>query len=151
MRLSILPAGTKIQPWDWWYYAEKVRKAQYDLDENITKPYFQLDNVRKGVFAAAEKLYGIKIVPEEDLPVYNPEVKVYRVLDADGSQLSLFLTDYLPRSTKRGGAWMSNFREQYVDATGKRHASYRHQCLQLRPAGGYRDNAYHRRGSDRVP
>ncbi len=116
---GILPAGTKIQPWDWWYYAEKVRKAQYDLDENVTKQYFQLDNVRKGVFAAAEKLYGVKIVPVEGLPVYNPEVKVYRVLDADGSQLSLFLTDYLPRSTKRGGAWMSNFREQYVDATGK--------------------------------
>ena len=82
---GILPAGTKIQPWDWWYYAEKVRKAQYDLDENVTKQYFQLDNVRKGVFAAAEKLYGVKIVPVEGLPVYNPEVKVYRVLDADGS------------------------------------------------------------------
>ncbi len=115
---GLLPAGTKIQPWDWWYYSEKVRKAQYDLDENVTKQYFQLENVRGGVFKAAEMLYGIHIEPVKGVPVYNPEVDVYKVTDSDGSLLGIFMTDYLPRSTKRGGAWMSNFREQYVDASG---------------------------------
>ena len=116
---GLLPAGSKIQPWDWWYYSEKVRKAQYDLDENVTKPYFQLENVRNGVFKAAEMLYGIHIEPVKGFPVYNPEVDVFKVTDSDGSLLGIFMTDYLPRSTKRGGAWMSNFREQYVDGTGK--------------------------------
>ena len=116
---ALLPAGSTIQPWDWWFYSEKVRKAQYDLDENITKQYFQLENVRNGVFKAAEMLYGIKIEPVKGLPVYNPEVETFKVFDADNSLLGIFLTDYLPRSTKRGGAWMNNFREQYVDASGK--------------------------------
>lgn len=115
---GILPAGSRIQPWDWWYYSEKVRKEQYALDEKVTKQYFQLDNVRNGVFKAAERLYGIHIEPVQGFPVYNEEVKVFKVTDADGSLLSWFMTDYLPRSTKRGGAWMSNFREQYVDAKG---------------------------------
>lgn len=116
---GVLPAGSKIQPWDWWYYAEKVRKAQYDLNEDETRQYFQLENVRKGVFEAAGMLYGIKLEPVKGLPVYNPEAEVFEVTDADGSKLGMFITDYLPRSTKRAGAWMSNFREQYVDATGK--------------------------------
>ena len=116
---GLLPAGSKIQPWDWWYYSEKVRKAQYDLDENVTRQYFQLENVRDGVFKTAEMLYGIHIEPVTGVPVYNPEVDVFKVSDADGSLLGIFMTDYLPRSTKRGGAWMSNFREQYVDAGGK--------------------------------
>lgn len=115
---GLLPEGTKIAPWDWWYYAEKVRKAQYDLNEDETKPYFLLDNVRKGIFEAANTLYGINIQKVEGYPVYNPEVDVYKVIDADGKYLGIFLTDYLPRSTKRGGAWMTNFREQYVDAHG---------------------------------
>lgn len=115
---GLLPEGTKIAPWDWWYYAEKVRKAQYDLNEDETKPYFLLDNVRKGIFEAANTLYGINIQKVEGYPVYNPEVDVYKVIDADGKYLGIFLTDYLPRSTKRGGAWMTNFREQYVDAQG---------------------------------
>ena len=118
IQAGLLPAGSRIEPWDWWYYAEKVRKAQYALDEDVTKQYFQLDNVRNGVFKAAERLYGIHIDPAPGLPVYNPEVKVFKVTDSDGSLLSWFMTDYLPRSTKRGGAWMSNFREQYVDAQG---------------------------------
>lgn len=115
---GLLPEGTKIAPWDWWYFAEKVRKAQYDLNEDETKPYFLLDNVRKGIFEAANTLYGINIQKVEGYPVYNPEVDVYKVIDADGKYLGIFLTDYLPRSTKRGGAWMTNFREQYVDAQG---------------------------------
>ena len=116
---GLLPAGTRIQPWDWWYYSEKVRKAQYDLNEDVTKPYFQLENVRNGVFKAAEMLYGIHIEPVKGVPVYNPEVDVFKVTDSDDSLLGIFMTDYLPRAVKRGGAWMSNFREQYVDASGK--------------------------------
>ncbi len=115
---GIVPAGSKIQPWDWWYYSEKVRKAQYDLNEDETKQYFRLDNVRQGVFEAAGMLYGIKLTPLHGLPVYNPEAEVFKVTDADGSELGTFITDYLPRSTKRAGAWMSNFREQYADADG---------------------------------
>ncbi len=116
---GILPAGSKIQPWDWWYYAEKVRKAQYDLNEDESRQYFQLENVRKGVFEAAGMLYGIKLEPVTGYPVYNPEAEVFEVKDADGTKLGMFITDYLPRSTKRAGAWMTNFREQYVDASGK--------------------------------
>lgn len=118
VRAGLLPAGSRIEPWDWWYYAEKVRKAHYALDEDVTKQYFQLENVRNGVFRAAERLYGIHIEPASGLPVYNPEVMTFKVTDSDGSLLSWFMTDYLPRSTKRGGAWMSNFREQHVDAQG---------------------------------
>ena len=114
-----LPAGSRIEPWDWWYYSEKVRKDKYDLDENLTKPYFKLDNVVKGVFLAANKLYGINLEELTDMPSYNPqEVKTYKVTDADGSLLAIFSTDYRPRSSKRGGAWMSNVRDQYVDAEG---------------------------------
>lgn len=115
---GFLPAGSKIEPWDWFYYAERVRKAKYDLDENLTKPYFKMENVRKGIFYAANLLYGINVEPIENAPVYNPEVDVFKVTDADGSLLGIFLTDYFPRSTKRGGAWMNNFRDQYIDKNG---------------------------------
>ncbi len=114
-----LPAGSKIEPWDWWYYAEKVRKAKYDLDESQTKPYFQIDSVRNGVFTNAHILYGVNFEPLTDVPVYNPEVKTYKVTAADGSLLGIFTTDYKPRSSKRGGAWMNNIRDQYFDADGK--------------------------------
>ena len=114
-----LPAGSKIEPWDWWYYAEKVRKQKYDLDEELTKPYFKLENVVKGIFIAANTLYGVNMEKLEDVPSYNPdEVTTYKVTDADGNLLGIFTTDYLPRSSKRGGAWMNNIREQYVDAEG---------------------------------
>lgn len=118
IKTGAVEAGAKIQPWDWAYYAEKVRKAQYDLDENQTKPYFRLENVRNGVFKAAEKLYGVHITSVSGLPVYNPEVETFRLTNADGSLVGIFMADYLPRSIKRGGAWMTNFREQYVDAEG---------------------------------
>lgn len=114
-----VPAGSKIEPWDWWYYAEKVRKAKYDLDESATKPYFKLDNVVKGVFLAANTLYGVNIEKIDGVPVYNPEVTTYKVTASDGSLLGIFTTDYMPRASKRGGAWMSNVREQYFDANGK--------------------------------
>ena len=114
-----LPAGTTIQPWDWWYYAEKVRKAKYDLDEEQIKPYFKLENVVNGIFIAAKELYGVNMEKLENVPAYNQEkVTTYKVTADDGSLLGIFTTDYLPRPSKRGGAWMNNVREQYVDADG---------------------------------
>lgn len=114
-----LPAGAKIEPWDWWYYAEKVRKQKYDLDESQVKPYFRLENVEKGIFLAAKKLYGVNMEPLEGMPSYNKEVKTFKVTDEDGSLLGIFTTDWLPRDSKRGGAWMNNVRDQYVDAQGQ--------------------------------
>ncbi len=114
-----VPAGSKIEPWDWWYYAEKVRKIKYDLDESLTKPYFHIDRVTEGVFLAAKKLYGINMEKIEGVPSYNPAVvTTYKVTAEDGSLIGIFTTDYHPRDSKRGGAWMNNIREQYVDAEG---------------------------------
>lgn len=113
-----LAEGSTIQPWDWFYYAEKVRQRKYALDEELTKPYFKMENVRHGVFAAAEKIYGVKVEPLSDVPVYNEAVDAFKVTDADGSLLGIFMTDYFPRDAKRGGAWMTNFRDQYIDAQG---------------------------------
>lgn len=116
---GLLPVGSTIQPWDWAYYTEKVRKEKFDLDEEQTRPYFKMENVRAGVFSTASRLYGLNIEPVEDAPVYHPDVEVFKVSDAaDGSLLGILTTDYYPRSTKRGGAWMNNVREQYVDADG---------------------------------
>lgn len=112
-------AGHKIEPWDWWYYSEKVRKAKYDLDDAQIRPYFKIDNVVKGIFIAAKTLYGVNVEPLEDVPSYNPAVvSTWRVSDEDGKLLGIFTTDCHPRSSKRGGAWMNNVREQYVDADG---------------------------------
>ena len=113
-----LAEGSTIQPWDWFYYAERVRQRKYALDEELTKPYFKMENVRHGVFAAAEKIYGVKVEPLSDVPVYNETVDAFKVTDADGSLLGIFMTDYFPRDSKRGGAWMTNFRDQYIDAQG---------------------------------
>ena len=113
-----LAEGSTIQPWDWFYYAEKVRQRKYALDEELTKPYFKMENVRHGVFAAAEKIYGVKVEPLSGVPVYNEAVDAFKVTDADGSLLGIFMTDYFPRDSKRGGAWMTNFRDQYIDAQG---------------------------------
>lgn len=114
-----LPVGSKIEPWDWWYYAEKVRKQKYDLNEELTKPYFKLENVLKGIFIAANTLYGLNVEELKDVPSYNSDVvTTYKITDADGSLLAIFTTDYLPRASKRGGAWMNNVRDQYVDAEG---------------------------------
>ncbi len=105
-------AGHPIEPWDYSYYAEKVRAQRYALDESLTKPYFQADSVLKGVFCAAELIYGIHIEEAPDVAVYNPDVKAYKLTDADGSLIGIFYRDYYVRPTKRGGAWMNNFREQ---------------------------------------
>ena len=113
-----LAEGSRIQPWDWFYYAERVRQRKYALDEELTKPYFKMENVRHGVFAAAEKIYGVKVEPLSGVPVYNEAVDAFKVTDADGSLLGIFMTDYFPRDSKRGGAWMTNFRDQYIDAQG---------------------------------
>ncbi len=111
-------AGSKIEPWDWFYYAERVRKAKYALDEEQTKPYFKMENVRQGVFDNASKLYGLQFEPIADAPKYHPEVEAFKVSDADGSLIGIFLSDYFPRESKRGGAWMTNFRDEWVEADG---------------------------------
>jgi peptidyl-dipeptidase Dcp len=106
--------GEKLEPWDWWFYAEKLRKAKYDLDEEALKPYFKLENVRKGVFDLASKLYGLKFKKLENMPVYHPDVEVFEVTDANDSLIGILYTDYYPRSGKRAGAWMNNISEQYI-------------------------------------
>jgi len=99
----------KLQPWDWQYYAEQVRSADYALDESQVRPYFELDRVlRDGVFFAANTLYGISFKERKDLPVYHPDVRVFEVLDRDGSGLGLFYADYFARPSKRGGGWTSS-------------------------------------------
>ncbi|NQE76561.1 peptidyl-dipeptidase Dcp [Pantoea ananatis] len=102
-----------LAAWDWNFYAEQVRRAQYDLDESQIKPYFELNNVlEKGVFWAATQLYGIQFTQRHDLPVYHPDVQVYEIFDTDGSGMALFYTDFFKRDSKGGGAWMSNFVNQ---------------------------------------
>lgn len=113
--------GEKLQPWDWWYYAEKLRKAKYDLDEEAIKPYFELSNVRRGAFQLAHNLYGLNFEQLDNMPVYNKEVEVFKVTDADGSLVGILYTDYFPRAGKRPGAWMNNILPQYVDAEGVDH------------------------------
>ena len=113
--------GEKLQPWDWWYYSEKLRKQKYDIDEEELKPYFELSNVRRGAFELAHRLYGISIEPVEGLPVYHPDVETFKVVDENGELLGIFYTDYFPRATKRPGAWMNNIREQYIDDNGVDH------------------------------
>ena len=114
IKAGLLPEGSKIEPWDWAYYAEKVRKAKYALDEEQTKPYFQMENVRAGVFETAHKLFGLNFEQLDSIPVYHADVEGFKVTDADGSLIGILLTDYFPRSTKRGGAWMNNFVNQEV-------------------------------------
>lgn len=109
----------KIEPWDYYYYAEKVRKDKYDLDEGEVRSYFSLDNVRKGIFSMAERLYGIKFTEMPDAPKYNPEVTVYDVTDLKGNHVAVFMTDYFPRASKRQGAWMSEFQGAFKDPDGK--------------------------------
>ncbi|MCX8104938.1 MAG: M3 family metallopeptidase [Ignavibacterium album] len=102
----------KLAAWDWWYYAEKVKKANYALDEEMLRPYFKMENVRKGAFDVASKLYGIKFIKRNDIEVYDNDVEVYEVQEADGSLVGILYTDYYPRNGKRAGAWMSYYRGQ---------------------------------------
>ncbi|GGA81415.1 dipeptidyl carboxypeptidase II [Neiella marina] len=102
----------KVAAWDWWQYAEKVRKAKYDLDEASLKPYLSLDNVLKGVFDTSNKLWGLTFTELHDIDTYHPDARVWEVKDKDGSHLGIFIGDYFTRSNKRGGAWMSSFKGQ---------------------------------------
>ncbi len=102
----------KLQAWDWWYYAEKVKKQKYALDDAMLRPYFKMENVRKGAFDVAEKLYGIRFVKRGDIQVYHPDVEVFEVFEADGTHVGIFYSDYYPRDGKRSGAWSSSFRSQ---------------------------------------
>ncbi|MCD6192666.1 MAG: peptidase M3 [Candidatus Aminicenantes bacterium 4484_214] len=103
----------KLQPWDWWYYAEKLKKQKYNLDEEMLRPYFKLENVIQGVFTLANKLYGLQFVERTDIPKYHPDVRVFEVKEADGTHVGILYTDYFPRASKRGGAWMNSFRKEY--------------------------------------
>ncbi len=103
----------KLEPWDWWYYTEKLRKQKYDLDDAVLRPYFKLENVRDGAFEVANKLFGISFREITNVPVYHPEVRVFEVTESDGSLVGLLYTDYFPRPSKRGGAWMSSYRKQW--------------------------------------
>ena len=111
----------QIEPWDYYYYAEKVRKKKYDFDENDIRPYFHVDSVANGIFTMANKLYGVTIEELPDAPKYHPDVKVYDVKDAEGNHLAVFMTDYFQRPEKRQGAWMFQFTNEYVDDNGVSH------------------------------
>ena len=117
---GILPAGSKMEPWDWEYYSEIIRRRKFSFDPEETRKYFKIDNVVNGLFTAANRLYGLKFEKIEDFPSYRREATAaYKVMDADGSYVGTFFTDYHPRSTKASGAWMSILRRQMHTADGK--------------------------------
>ena len=127
--------GFKLQPWDWAFYAEKVRKEKYDLDEAQVKPYFELDHVLKdGVFFAAHQMYGVSFKQRTDIPAYNPDTRVWEVFDADGSTIGLIYTDYFARESKQGGAWMDGFVDQ-SDLFGTKPVVYNELNI-TKPAAG---------------
>jgi peptidyl-dipeptidase Dcp len=104
--------GFKLDTFDWWYYAEKIRQQKYALSDDVLKPYFQLKNVRAGLFDVAEKLYGLRFEQLPDLPIYHEDVVAYDVKEADGSHLSVLYMDFFPRASKRSGAWMTSYRKE---------------------------------------
>lgn len=105
----------KLEPWDWWYYSEIIKKEKYELNEEILRPYFKLENVRNGAFDVANKLYGITFHERKDISVYHPDVQVFEVKESDGKHIGLLFMDFHPRSGKRVGAWMNSFRKQYKE------------------------------------
>lgn len=123
VKAGLLPDDSTavIRPWDWYYYAGKVRERKYAINESDTRPYFKMENVREGVFGNAHRLYGLDFQKLDSVQVYHPDVEVFRVTDSDGSLVGYLMTDYYPRATKRGGAWMNNFLPQYVDRHGDDH------------------------------
>ncbi|MFB3905592.1 MAG: M3 family metallopeptidase [Acidobacteriota bacterium] len=125
----------KLEPWDWRYYSEKVKKAKYDLDENQIREYFTLDSVRQGSFYVANKLYGLTFEERTDIPKYHPEVRTFEVKDADGRHLGVFLADYHPRPGKRVGAWSNRFRSQYRKNGKDIRPVVVNVCNFTRPAG----------------
>jgi peptidyl-dipeptidase Dcp len=126
----------KLAAWDWRLYAEKVKKARYEFDDNELRPYFPLDSARQGAFDVASKLYGLKFVERTDIPKYHAEVRTFEVLDADGSHLGVFLADYHPRPGKRGGAWSSRFRGQHMEDGKDVRPIVTNVCNFTRPAAG---------------
>ena len=126
----------KLEGWDWWYYAEKLRKVKYDFDENYIKPYLTVDNVREGMFMAANKLYGVQFVKNETLPIYYPGVATYEVKEANGDFLGILYMDYYPRESKSGGAWCTSFRESGYDINGKKIYPVVSLVMNFTPASG---------------
>ena len=118
--LEEIAKDTKVESWDWWYYAEKLRKEKFDFDENELKPYLSLDNVRDGMFMVANKLYGITFESRNDIPVYFDGVETWEVKEKDGSHLGIIYIDYFPRDSKGGGAWCTSFREAGYDINGNK-------------------------------
>jgi peptidyl-dipeptidase Dcp len=106
-------AGFKLEAWDWWYYAEKLRKQKYDLDEEALKPYFELENVRLGMFGVANRLYGITFEERNDIQKYHPDVRTFEVKEGTGEHIGILYMDFFPRASKEGGAWMNSYRKQY--------------------------------------
>jgi peptidyl-dipeptidase Dcp len=129
-------ANIKLEGCDWWYYAEKLRKAKYDFDENYIKPYLTVDNVRNGMFEAANKLYGVTFAKNEDLPVYYPGVETYEVKEANGDFLGILYMDYYPRESKSGGAWCTSFRESGYDIEGNKIYPVISLVMNFTPASG---------------
>jgi peptidyl-dipeptidase Dcp len=127
--------GQKLEPWDWRYYAAKVKQAKYAFDEQEAKPYFAIDRVREGVFHVAGRLYGITFTEQQDVPVYHPEVKAFEVKEKDGRHLGVLLVDYHPRPGKRGGAWCSAYRAAGFRGGKKVPAIMVNVCNFTRPAG----------------
>jgi len=110
-----------LMPWDWSYYSKKLQDAKYSISDDILRPYFELESVKQGVFGLAERLYGLKFVPNTEIQVYHPEVTAYEVYDAEGKFLAVYYADFHPRDGKRGGAWMNDFQPQYIMADGTDH------------------------------
>jgi peptidyl-dipeptidase Dcp len=108
----------KLAPWDWWYYSEKIKKEKFDLDDEATRPYFQIDNVMKGMFYVANRLYGLEFSSRNDIPLYHPDVKTFEVT-REGKHIGILMIDNYPRESKRGGAWCGSYRGQMRDIKGK--------------------------------
>ncbi len=126
----------KLQSWDWWYYAEKLRKEKYQLDESAIKPYFSLDNVTEGVFYVCNKLYGIQFKKRDDVPVYHSEAVAYEVQEADGTHIGVLYMDFHPRDSKRVGAWCTSYRDQaYENGKKSQYPIASIVCNFTRPTG----------------
>ena len=108
-------ADFELMPWDWAFYSNKLKEKEYDLNDELLRPYFELSQVKKGVFGLASRLYGISFMENKNIPVYHPDVKAYDVFDKDGSYLAVLYTDFHPRKGKHAGAWMTNYKEQWID------------------------------------
>jgi peptidyl-dipeptidase Dcp len=125
----------KLASWDWWYYTEKLRKQKYALDDALLKPYFQVDNVMQGAFYVANKLYGLKFVERTDVPKYHKDIKVFEVLEADGTHLGVLYTDYFYRNSKSGGAWCGSLQSQSNIGGKKKHPIAYNVCNFPPPVG----------------